>query len=181
MSDRRLWPRAVSVFASLLLAGILAACVAPTPYAPAPANGAEEGYAAYPLEENRYRVIFAGNSVTPRETVHNYLLYRAAEITLESGHDYFRVVDQSTDADTTYRTTLSGTTAFWPYSRAGYYFGFAPGFTTARSYPSTRFAATMEIVVGMGEKPDDARAYNARSVIDTLSSKIVRPEDVSED
>ncbi len=163
-----------------MLSLLLVACAAPTPYAPAGWEGSREGYAAYPLEENRYRVTFTGNTATARETVENYLLFRAAEITLESGHDYFRVVDQATNADTIYRTTLNGTTAFWPHSRAGYYHGFAPGFASARSYPMTRYAATMEIVVASGEKSrDDVDAYNARSVIDTLEARIVRPQSAS--
>ena len=43
------------------------------------------------LSDNRWRVTFTGNSVTPRETVENYLLLRAAEVTLAAGHQPFPV------------------------------------------------------------------------------------------
>ena len=42
-------------------------------------------------EENRYRVSFAGNSATSLQTVDDYLLYRAAELTVQTGHDWFQV------------------------------------------------------------------------------------------
>ena len=61
--------------AVLVLGVVLAACAKPTPYKPAD-NGT--GYTEQKLEANRYRVTFSGNSVTDRETVDNYLLYRAA-------------------------------------------------------------------------------------------------------
>jgi len=57
------------------------------------------GYSEQKLESNRYRVWFAGNSKTPRETVENYVLYRAAEITLDNGYDYFVMSERSTEGD----------------------------------------------------------------------------------
>ncbi len=42
---------------------------------------------------------FAGNTLTSRETVERYLLYRAAELTVQSGFDTFEVVDRQTDRD----------------------------------------------------------------------------------
>ncbi len=55
------------------LALLLAGCVSPTPYAAK--TDTEYGYSEQRLEENRYRITFAGNSETQRETVENYLLY----------------------------------------------------------------------------------------------------------
>ena len=86
----------------LLLVLAVGGCAAPTPYGPA-ADG--YGYAEQQLESNRYRVAFAGNSVTPRDVVQNYLLYRAAEVTLEKGHDYFTLVDQDVERSTVYHGT----------------------------------------------------------------------------
>ena len=54
------------------------------------------GYSEQRIEENRYRVSFAGNSATSRQTVEDYLLYRAAELTVQTGHDWFEVVDRDT-------------------------------------------------------------------------------------
>lgn len=80
------------------LAGVLlSACVAsaPTPYGPALGEGGE-GFADQQIEDNRYEIRFAGNPATPRATVERYLLFRAAEVTLASGADWFRFVERET-------------------------------------------------------------------------------------
>ena len=90
MAFPRRAPGRVAYAIGALLVLLLAGCAVPTPYQPATKG---YGYSEQQLESNRYRVTFSGNSVTPRDTVQNYLLYRAAEVTRESGHDYFTVVD----------------------------------------------------------------------------------------
>jgi hypothetical protein len=61
------------------IAGLtLAACATATPYQPAGYNGQRGGYAEQRLESDRYRVTFAGNSLTSREQVEMALLLRAA-------------------------------------------------------------------------------------------------------
>ena len=73
---------------------LLAACAGkPTPYQAAQGGF---GYSEQQIEENRYRVSFAGNSATSRPTIEDYLLYRAAELTVQTGHDWFQVVDRNT-------------------------------------------------------------------------------------
>ena len=92
--------RAQAVVLGFALVGVLVACGgAPTPYQPA-ADG--YGYSEQRIEDNRYRVTFAGNDLTKADTVQNYLLYRAAEVTLDSGYDYFTVVDRNLDRSTRY-------------------------------------------------------------------------------
>ena len=168
-------PRTALAAAAAVLA-VLTACAAPTPYGPEQ-NG--KGYAQQQLEEARYRVSFAGNSLTPRETVENYLLYRAAEITLESGNDHFRVVDQDVDEKTRFRTTLSGFGhGFHRFSYRHRFFG--TSFASSTTRPITSYEAYANIVVVPGEKPsEDDRAYNARDVIEKLSPTIVRPQTTS--
>ncbi len=57
------------------------------------------------IEANRYMVSFAGNTHTARDTVERYLLYRAAELTVQHGFDYFILADRDTDRRTrTYAT-----------------------------------------------------------------------------
>ena len=48
---------------------VLAACTTPTPYETVAEN--DYGYSEQKIEDNRYRVTFAGNSATKRETVEN--------------------------------------------------------------------------------------------------------------
>lgn len=83
--------------AGAMLLAALAGCatVAPTPYGPAPGDGAP-GYADQRIEENRFEIRFSGNAATPRATVERYLLYRAAEVTLAAGADWFRFVERDT-------------------------------------------------------------------------------------
>lgn len=151
----------------------LAACGTPTPYQPV-ADG--HGYAEQPLEEDRYRVTFAGNSLTPRETVENYLLYRAAEITLERGYDHFVVVEQETERSTTYHSTLSGFGSHYGFHSFHHHHphGFG-GFASATAWPRDRYAAYANIVMRRGAKPpDDADAYDARAVVNRLAPTIAR-------
>jgi len=68
--------------AALVLAGGLAGCETATPYQPLKPGSSAGGYSETKLEGDRWRITFAGNSMTSRETVETYLLYRAAELTV---------------------------------------------------------------------------------------------------
>lgn len=73
---------------------MLAACSQATPYQPASSGSAiHGGYSQQLIALNHYRVRFHGNSLTSRETVEAYLLYRAAELTIEQGGDWFTMLD----------------------------------------------------------------------------------------
>ena len=62
----------------------VAGCAQPTPYA---AQSHDQGYSETQIDANRWHVTFRGNSVTPKQTVEDYLLYRAAELTAAHGYD----------------------------------------------------------------------------------------------
>jgi hypothetical protein len=79
------------VVMALGLGGLLG-CAQPTYYSPA-VNG--YGYAERELEPGHYQVVFAGNHKTRRETAHQYVLFRAAQLADEKGYDYVAVNDQS--------------------------------------------------------------------------------------
>ena len=87
---------------------LVSACATETPYRPATGSGFNRtGFSERQVETNRFLVTFAGNSVTDRDTVERYLLYRAAELTLQHGYDYFVMVDRETDRQArTYRRHL---------------------------------------------------------------------------
>ncbi|MEM6650539.1 MAG: hypothetical protein AAF603_09845, partial [Pseudomonadota bacterium] len=90
---------------------VLAACATSTPYDAA--NDQGYGFSEQRIEDDRYRIVFKGNSLTRRETVENYLLYRAAEVTVKNGYDHFIVVEDDTERSTTY--TQTGNAGFFPY------------------------------------------------------------------
>jgi hypothetical protein len=150
----------------LAMLGLIGGCGEPTPYRPA-ADG--YGYSEQQIEENRYRVTFAGNELTAPHAVQNYLLYRAAEITLDRGYDYFTVVDRNLDRSTRYWS--SGDT-YWG-SRFGTRSGAFLGFGTSTAHPIDSYTAYADIVLFKGEKPEgDVDAYDARAVLRRLAPTI---------
>ncbi len=166
---------------------LLATCATPTPYQPV---SGRYGYSNQLIETGRYKVSFSGNSLTKRETVEIYLLYRAAEITLQTGNDYFVVTERDTDEEITYRASYG----FYPYSDFyysmyfhgghrhlypyyGYGYGYGFGYDDFYSRPITRYTASVDIVTYQGEKPrEDPAAYDARDVVRSLGPSVVRPE-----
>lgn len=148
---------------------VLAGCGTPTPYQPV-TDG--QGYAEQALERDRYRVIFVGNDLTARETVENYLLYRAAEVTTANGYDHFVVVEKDTERNTIYHSTFSSFSGSTGRHGGGSAFH---GFGSGISWPSDRYAAYANIVMRRGAKPaDDPQAYDARAVLEWLAPTILR-------
>jgi len=165
-------------FVSAVAALLLSACAArPTPYMPR--DGAF-GYRQTQIDSQTWRVVFAGNADTPRETVENYLLYRAAEIMLFGGHETFIVLEKEVERTRDYRP-------FGPYpypyggfgaihgrrGRIGVHAGYGArsyyalesytALATVRSYPDDRGPTGLQI-------------YAARDVIARLGRTVVLPE-----
>lgn len=170
----------------------LGACTTATPYQPMSAGSrAGGGYSDRQIENNRYSVTFAGNSMTSRETVERYLLYRSAELTRRRGYDWFAMVDRATERHS--QTVIDrpfgpGPYGFWGPSWRYYGRGF--GWRTWDPFwgdpfwdrsvdVSTidRYEATAEIVMGRGPKPErNLRAFNAAEVMERLGADIIRPK-----
>jgi hypothetical protein len=170
----------------------LAACETATPYQQlSPANAAAGGYRDARLDATHWRVTFSGNSVTSRETVERYLLYRAAELTVGQGGDWFEEVQQGTDKKTDVFVDPFyagwgygyGWRPYWRFRRPGFYGGWAtwgPGWAYdpwGPAYVDTfdRYEAEAQIVIGRGPKPD-ARALDAHEVMANLGPGIARPK-----
>jgi hypothetical protein len=161
--------RTLAVVAGLAMIGILAGCGQPTPYQPA-ADG--YGYSEQQIEDNRYRVSFAGNDLTSADTVQNYLLYRAAELTLDRGYDYFTVVARNLDRSTAYWGTGDTHLGSGYWTGRGDFVG-GLGFTTYSARPIDSYSASADVVMFEGEKPaGDVNAYDARSVLRQLGPTI---------
>ena len=178
--------------AVIVVALMASACTTPTPYQPLPSAGSERGgYSEQRLEENRFRVTFTGNSMTSRETVETYLLYRAAELTIANGYDWFVMADRATERHSqTYldRPFGPGPWGYWGPSWRYYGRGFGwrswdpfwgdPFWDSQVNVQTVdRYEASAEIVMGRGPKPaDNVRAFDARQVISNLKSQIVMPQ-----
>ncbi len=105
-------------------AAVLAACATTTPYQPASQPGGFDGYSQTMLDNSTARITFGGNSLTNRETVENYMLYRAAEMALERGYDHFSLVNRDTEKDTRVSYQPVGSTfgrGYDPYFRYSFY------------------------------------------------------------
>lgn len=162
-------------------AGLLTACATATPYQPSAASDAY-GFSEQRIENNRLRITFRGNTLTERETVETYLLYRAAEATLENGFDYFIVANRDTEGHSRLQPTGPRTSRFafdyWYFSpRRGWSPWYDPFWAEPTSYREvTRYEAAAEIAMFRGQKPaTDANAFDAREVQQNLQGRIVRP------
>lgn len=158
----------------------LAACASygPTPYQPS-VNG-ERGYSETKIETDRYRISFKGNSLTDKETVETYLLYRAAELTLQSGFDTFTVAHRDTDKQTRTRSTggTFGPTFTYAYfvPRYGWIYEYDPFFYDPPRYEQvTRYEASAEILMSKGPKGANPESFDAHDVSANLGPRIRRP------
>ena len=186
--------RTLGILAALGLAIGLAGCETATPYQPlAKGSSVAGGFTDQQIDPSHFRVTFEGNSLTDRETVETYLLYRAAELTVAQGYDWFEMVDRHTDKDK--KTYIDSDPFYGPGYAWGYwrpywsYYGVGFGwrgwdpfwggpFWADHTEIQTvqKFKAGAEIAVGHGPKPTgDPRVFDARAVMANLGPKIVRP------
>lgn len=168
----------------------LTACETATPYQPlAAANSdASGGYSETVVAPGRWRVDFKGNSLTSRETVETYLLYRAAQLALENGYDWFTTSDRVNE--TRVRETVGhpfpisrpwgrGWGPSWRYRAPGARWrswdpwGSSPFFDVATV---TEYEASAIVTGGRGPLPTgDDHAFDARATIAALADQIIRP------
>ena len=182
----------------LAIALSLAACTTATPYQPyraESASGVHGGYSDQRIAPDRYLVRFHGNELASRDRVEGYMLYRAAELTLQQGYDWFRMVDRHTEHDVRtyvrpdplYRPWYGADYGYWrPHWR--YYrrdFGwdvwhpeYGDPFWRDRIDVTTieSFEAEAEIILGRGAAPAAERVFDARKVVADLEPMIERPK-----
>jgi hypothetical protein len=178
------------ILVALAPAALLAGCATPTPYQPLGApTGVRGGFTEQQIERNRFRVSFSGNQFTSRERVENYLLFRAAELTVQQGFDGFTLVDRETDRRTSIQTTPrpfgAGPWGFWGPSwryygggfgwRAWDPWGYGPFWADSIDVRTIdRFEAFAEIVMFRGPSRS-VRDFDAREVMRNLGPTIEGP------
>lgn len=160
------------------LALLAAGCMTVAPYAPR-RPGQTTGYTDRELAPGRWRITFTGNSITTRETVEDYLLLRAAEVTVAAGGTHFIFDTRDTRAQTRlYADPMFSGPGFWG---AGFgTWGFRPRWGYDAFGPplmisqSTRYEAYAEIVI---LKPGDNNdhAVDARAIIQHLGPEAAPP------
>jgi hypothetical protein len=141
-----------------LCAGMLtAACATEAPYQQR-SNDDRYGYAETLVQPNRLRVSYNGDTLTPRETVEDYLLYRSAEATLQHGFDYFVIVEHDVEENARFEST--GVRA-------------RMGGVSYREVSTHN--AMADIVMFQGNTPPPiANVYDARAVQHSLEARVIR-------
>jgi hypothetical protein len=180
MTAQRSLLRIVNLVVLAAIVAGLAGCVTATPYQPAAPRGF--GYSEERLDQNRYRVAFRGNAMTARETVEDYLLYRAAELTLQNSFTHFLVVGRDTEAKTSYRYWIDD------YGGRGWFYHGFPGWYRSpwnRPWgmydvqPITTYTATAEVVMFKGPREEgEVKTFDAREVLAAVGPRVIRPEDL---
>ena len=183
----------VAILGALALLGLgLTACETATPYQPLQhGSQVSGGFSDQRIDADHYRVTFKGNDLTSRQTVESYLLYRAAELTVAQGYDWFETIDRHTDRDR--RTYVDPDPFYGPGYRWGYFrpywsfYGRGYGWRTWGPFwgdpffgdttqTVEQFEASAEIAMSHGPKPQgDPKALDAREVMTNLGPKIQRP------
>ena len=177
------------IAAPLAALALLAGCATATPYQPLGATRTQGGYVDQQLDATHFRVSFFGNSLTSRQQVENYLLYRAAELTMQRGFNCFTVVNHDSDKRTTVQVN-----SFGPYG-GGFYPGWSPywrlhgpwgwysydPFLGDPFFPGSynvdtidRYQAMADIAVGSNCAAGPA-TFNAGQVVQNLQRYIVYP------
>jgi hypothetical protein len=168
-----------NVVLGLGMAVLLVGCMTPAAYAPR-RPGEITGYTDREIAPGRWRITFTGNSVTPREQVEDYLLLRAAEVTLAEGGTHFMFDTRDTRAATRYYADPIGP-SFGGYWGGGWgwggYWGFRPRWGYDPFGPpvmissTTRYEAYAEIVIlRPGQQANERTAIDARAVVTNMRS-----------
>jgi hypothetical protein len=163
------------VFAAAALAWV-SACAPEQPYFGPRDADHPTGYTDEKLDQNRYRVTYSGSSATNRETVENFLLLRAAQVTDQAGSHFFMFDMRDTKSHTTYFSDFpgwGGGPRFGGYWHSWAYDGFDD---EVESRPVTRYQAYAEIVLLTdAQAAKEPRAINAQSIIQRLGPSAVPP------
>ena len=180
----------VALAACAAFGGQIAGSAAATPYQSKMLGGGF-GYAQKQLDTNRWLVKFVGDADTPRKTVETYLLYRAAELTLKKGGDWFETSETKAApkaaADHFKRSSFAGLNVGPAGSPQFQYFQSVPASSGAAGDPASNpgqgvgagptqgYVASAEITMGKGPPPADRKVLAVREVMARLGPSIVRP------
>jgi hypothetical protein len=150
--------RIFAAVAALSLTG-LAGCQTTPVYQARPENGGQ-GYTDKQLAANRFRVTYHGSSATNRETVEDFLLRRAAEVTMQADYSWFVFDHRDTKTHTRYYSDFAGP------GYGGWYWhswDFGPPIDTM---PVSNYTAYAEIVLLKDDQAKaEPRALKAQDVL----------------
>ncbi|MND63094.1 hypothetical protein D3C80_543950 [compost metagenome] len=150
---------------------VLSACASLAPYGPQ-MGPRGQGYAEQRIESNRFRVTY--NGVGAPGPVADRALFRAAQLTVDQGYDWFEVtqrwIDGRPDSVGGVRPSVSvgaSSGRYGGWSTSGV--GVGLGLDLSGPQPTS---TTLEIVMGRGQRPNRPEAYDARGVQDAIRPRL---------
>ena len=146
----------------------LAACAAVGPASYGPADSKGFGYQQTQIESDRYRIVYRGSGDMPPEMVEDYGRLRAAEIALENGYDWFRVIGRDISSEQRGGVGVGAGLGGGSYGRStGVGVGVSGDLGTigGRDY----FTVRLEVLMGEGAPPEDGEYFDARQVMDAIA------------
>ncbi len=146
--------------AIVLLAAISGCATRPTVYEAAGADG--RGYSDIQIESNRFSLTFEGGPDASRAEVNGYAMLRAADLTRNNGHDWFRVISRSSEVLGQKRE--SGTNVGVGIGGGGGRTSVGVGVGIDLTPDRTAYVTTLEIFTGKAPAPDDDDVYDALEV-----------------
>lgn len=157
--------RRFRLFLLMALAITLAGCASGPIYRQAEQPG-DYGYRDTMLSTTQFRVSFSGGFGVARETVENFALLRAAQVTLQHGSDRFQVTSRET-------SPITETSSFGPTTSFGYgwgypYWGTGIGYSTG-GVSRTRYETVLQIRIGQDVPEQGANIYDARQIKHNLA------------
>lgn len=164
---------------TLFLLLLATACTTQPLYSPA-ARPDGSGYWETRLTENRYRVTFTGRNATASETVKDYALLRAAELTIDNGFDWFQVVERENDGRVIDHSEPRVSVGVGIGGGRGCG-GFGCGVIGSRWYTGVlvnpvsyagHYQTSLEILMGKGEPEDPNKVYDARELAKNLRESL---------
>lgn len=153
--------RRLALYAASLV--LLGACETTGRSAPPPL-----GVSQMEIEPGRIRVTYRGTSRMSEAEVRDRALLAAAEGTLARGYDWFEITDRFTDIAPPTGPRFTFGLGGGSYGRGG---GMGLGASTSTGGRGT-LVVSLEVRAGRGERPSGPDAYSARSVSDTLRTRL---------
>lgn len=196
MARNRFRTHAVAGAALALLVGACSTATPYQPYRPESASGVHGGFSEQRLRPDRFIVRFHGNDLTSRDRVEGYLLYRAAELTVQNGYEWFSIVERHTEHDVQtyvrpdplyrpwYGSQYGYWQPYWRYYRRGYgwydwYPGIGDPFWADRVDVERveSFEANAEVELHKSQAPGSGQhVFDARRVMADLGPTIELPK-----
>ncbi|MGI1679060.1 MAG: hypothetical protein K6L75_10035 [Cellvibrionaceae bacterium] len=161
-------------FSVVMLTMALVACSSRPVYSPAEKSG-NVGFYESKLTNDRYRVTFIGYPSTSGDDVQNFVLLRAAELTLHNNFDWFKIVnrsltEKSKNNEPSFSIGLSS--GCYPFGCRSIGSRFYSGLRVDSENYSDRYKATIEILMGSGKPEDPSKVYDAKELEKNLKAPI---------